>query len=118
MAEPKIAPDCGGMTIFRGSKSDQPPQQVNLSFGETTESTMTRYWEDENLTGPGRWTKIPEQARWSGEWKDFRKLPRNDALRYLILWHHKFGDNGTDNGTDNIDVPTELEYLELSWSNT
>jgi hypothetical protein len=75
---------------------------------------MTRYWEDEHLTVPDRWNNIPEQARWGGEWNDFRKLPRNDALRYLVLWHHKFGDNGTGN----IDAPTELEYLELSWSNT
>lgn len=75
---------------------------------------MTGFWEDAHLTVPNRWASIPERARWSGEWKDFRKLPRNDALRYLIVWHHK----SVDDGTGNIDVPADLEYLELSWSNT
>jgi hypothetical protein len=32
-AKPKVAPDCGGITGNRGSKSHQPPQQVNLAFG-------------------------------------------------------------------------------------
>jgi hypothetical protein len=32
-AEAKVAPDRGGITVFQGSMSHQPPQQVNLSFG-------------------------------------------------------------------------------------
>jgi len=31
--EQAVAPDCGGITVIQGSKSHQPPQQVNLAFG-------------------------------------------------------------------------------------
>jgi hypothetical protein len=31
--EPAVAPDRGGIAPFQGSKSHQPPQQVNLAFG-------------------------------------------------------------------------------------
>jgi len=72
---------------------------------------MKQFWKDEHFTI--RWEVIPESARWIGEWRDFRRLPRNDALRYLILWHHKTDDGGLGN----IDLPASLRYLHLNWSN-
>jgi hypothetical protein len=72
---------------------------------------MDQFWKDNDFTV--RWEDIPESARWNGEWRDFRLLPPNSDLRYLILWHHK-SDHG---GLDNISVPADLRYLELNWSN-
>jgi hypothetical protein len=73
---------------------------------------MEEFWKDNHFTV--RWGRIPEAARWKGEWKDFRKLPQQDALRYLILWHHK----SSDGDINNIGLSAGLEYLELNWSNS
>lgn len=90
------------------------PASVSLFSRSAVEGSvieMKQPWEDEHFSV--RWDDLPEPARWKGEWRDFRRLPRNDALRYLILWHHK----AEDGGTANIDGPAGLHYLELSWSN-
>src|SRR5947209_904682 len=72
---------------------------------------MKAFWKDEHFTV--RWDDIPESAHWLGEWKAFRRLPHNAALRYLLLWHHKTEDGDIGN----IDVPARLTYLDLHWSN-
>lgn len=43
-AEPKVAPDCGGNTVFQGSKSLQPPQQVNLVVRRMSSELIISVW--------------------------------------------------------------------------
>lgn len=57
--------------------------------------------------------QIPEGAQWRGEWKAFSRLPRNAALRYLFVWHHR----SEDGDLGNLDLPARLTYLELLSSN-
>jgi hypothetical protein len=76
---------------------------------------MEQFWRDNHFSV--RWQKIPEAARWRGEWKKFLRLPPDDprrkTLRYLFIWHHRNeeGDLG------NLGVSARLTYLELLSSN-
>ncbi len=72
---------------------------------------MEQFWKDNHFAV--RWNTIPEAVRWRGEWRDFRRLQLNKALRYLILWHHKTEDGDIGN----IELPAQLQYLQLNWSN-
>jgi hypothetical protein len=72
---------------------------------------MKQFWKDEHFSV--RWKEIPESAGWRGEWKDFCRLPRNAALRYLFVMHHK----SEQSGLGNLNVPTALTYLHLLSSN-
>ena len=72
---------------------------------------MEQFWKGNHFSV--RWNQIPEAARWRGEWKALCRLPRNDALRYLFVMHHK----SADGDLGNLDVPAQLTYLELLSSN-
>jgi hypothetical protein len=72
---------------------------------------MEQFWKDNHFSV--RWKEIPEPARWRGEWKAFCRSPRNGALRYLFVMHHK----SDDGGLGNLNVPARLTYLELLSSN-
>ena len=72
---------------------------------------MEPFWKDEHFGI--RWKEIPKAAQWRGEWKAFCRLPHNDALRYLFIWHHK----SEDGDLGNLDVPARLTYLHFLSSN-
>jgi hypothetical protein len=76
---------------------------------------MEQFWRDNHFSV--RWQKIPEAARWRGEWKEFRCLRPDDTLRdtvkYLFIWHHR----NEDGDLGNLGVSPRLTYLELLSSN-
>jgi hypothetical protein len=72
---------------------------------------MEQFWRDNHFSV--RWQAIPEAARWRGEWNEFRRLPPDDSLRYLFIWHHR----NEDGDLGNLGVSARLTYLELLSSN-
>jgi hypothetical protein len=67
-AEPKVAPDCGGMTVFQVSTSRQPPRQVNGNVRQKSAMFIPRMWSDEvERIGKQRCTPVGYAIQGIGE---------------------------------------------------
>jgi hypothetical protein len=91
MAEPAVAPDRGGITVFQGSTSHQPPRQLNVSFGHRRTSVMIAFVVSVN-----------------GQRVGTIGIGDNGVLDTIVCWSGRIGEpgdlrisfGGLDNTTD------------------